>query len=154
MGCHLGRSGWARRVATPLVATAVERLELTESGGILVDDALYAARLAVEIITRRRSNFHVPEDNEKSGLPDRRHQLHRREAILSKSPDAQAPEEVRGSQHCRWRLVGYDATQELWTFRIGSHRVAYLASCPPLTWCLEGLALSEAAPLLASSTEE
>jgi hypothetical protein len=150
MGCHLGRAGWARSVAAPLVATAVERLEREEPGDISVDDTLDAARLALETIAKRSTI----ENSLGCSAQDSGHQLHRRKVALSKIPDAEAAMERQGSSHCRWRLASYDALQELWTFRIGNQRTAYLAGCPPLTWCMEGLALSEAAPPFANASDE
>lgn len=68
-----------------------------------------------------------------------------RAAAVAEALAAAAAESCGGPAQ-RWRLIGYRAAEELWLLRRGSQGLVSLPAPSPLTWCIEGLALSEAAP--------
>lgn len=126
MGCKMGRSGWARAVASPLAAAAAQHL-----GAGAVDDAGLAALVALQAI-----RGHGPRD------------LRSRPSLLQSVAD-----ELPVCLRSRCRLIGYRPWEEVWIIRMSAGRVVQVPGNAPLTWCLEGLALSETLPNLRSESE-
>merc|ERR1712176_1661941 len=128
MGCRLNRVGWARAVAAPLVHAAVDMLAGGELGQNAADDALDAARIVSAVIDgNHRGVGNDPKMAERhlEGL-----QTPRRKDII-----AEGAQSLEYMPRCHWRVVGYDATQELWTLKVGSRNRMYLPAPPPFSWC-------------------
>lgn len=132
MGCRLGRRSWARAVAAPLAEIASKQFDsLNRSNN---DQSALAARHTAAVL----AGAAVPEFK---GAQVSRDSLLSTHATQDEGNDTVAP-----APWMRWRLVGYIATEELWILRIGTRRTVHLAAPPPLTWFMEGLALSETTP--------
>lgn len=129
MGCRLGRPAWARTLAAPLAQTAVRGLMETGCA------AECAARHVAAVLTVGEK-FDV--FSECVG----------RAELLSGSAELQQRSARDRAQMslARWRLSKYVPVDELWIFQLGSHGFVHLLAPPPLTWYLDGLALSETAP--------
>lgn len=132
MACRAGGqlARW-RAVAMPLAEEASRRL----SAECPLDDSAAAARCAAALMSGQAPS---------AGLS------HTRAALFD--PDCHdrngfAP--AAGARRLRWRVVGYRTAEELWALRVGSF-VVCLPAPPVFTWGLEGVALSETAPDLAS----
>ncbi|CAE7309717.1 Lpcat2b, partial [Symbiodinium pilosum] len=129
MGCRLGKPDKAKAIALPLAVAAVNTFTAL---GPQPDDAASSARHMVEILISQE----LPPHEE----PQR---------VLSWETLELKP------SRARWRLVGYRARDEVWLLRRGrgkkgAKRLAALPGPPPLTWCLEGIALAETLPDLAT----
>lgn len=141
MGSRLNRSAWARRLASPLLKAALDFLAVNPGG----DDALGAAeRAAAALIGPLSSQIHRARWPGGRDLPTRRAALAHEQLASTRQPRC-----LRGSS---WRLAGHSPTKELWIFRLGAHRQVLLFGTEPLTWSLEGLALTETLPELSSNT--
>jgi len=135
MGCKMGRGGWARTLTTPLLGLATQQLTAAES----VDDAPAAATMALAALRPAAKALSDTQPLPAESL---------RAAVLAAAARSASQDEAQAGRmpRWRWRLMGYRATEELWLLRHGPHRVVHLPAAAPLTWCPEGLALSETAP--------
>lgn len=141
MGCRLGRSGWASRFAATIAVEAAQR-SAEESAAGAADDSPAAARHTAALLLGRGS-----------GAPEAA-SSQRRAAVFAPLAAEAAELAAPGGdvalalqpRRRQWRVDGYLPLQELWILRLGRRRRGYLAAPPPLTWSLEGIALSESAP--------
>jgi len=136
MGCRIGRPRWARAAARPLAEAAARGLAGAEAPA---DDAHTAAALVGAVLRGGSASWRACQAS--------RLGVTRAEVMAEPSEPGKLPEQKSGSTpRWRWRLAGYRAMEELWLLRCGPRQVASLPAAPPLTWCVEGLALSETAP--------
>lgn len=136
MGCKRGMSAQARAAAAPLAHGAVQQLKGVETA----DDISAAAALCEAVLgcgTQRSTYIDAAMISKGAS----------RSAMLESAmerlrhADADTERLLRG----RWRLVGCHVIEEIWILRHG-RQVVHLPGAPALTWCFEGLALSETAP--------
>jgi len=136
MGCRLGRRGWARSLTAPLAELALEQLNALE----IIDDTALAAKHTAAVL----AGAAIPQF-----LGER---LSRRSLLSTDAASGggatadEGIDVIAPAPYLRWRLVGYIPTEELWVLRIGARQTVHLAAPPPLTWCMQGLALSETTP--------
>eukprot|EP00811_Abedinium_folium_P019797 NODE_2875_length_2128_cov_4.788606.p1 GENE.NODE_2875_length_2128_cov_4.788606~~NODE_2875_length_2128_cov_4.788606.p1 ORF type:complete len:619 (+),score=205.86 NODE_2875_length_2128_cov_4.788606:88-1944(+) len=128
MGCRLGRAAGARAVAKPLAEAAAHGLDGTASA----DDA-------------PRATAHVAAVLAGAATKDVPMEIGRAELLRTNAEAASQPPPPRR----RWRLIDYRPLEELWVVGHGARRLEHLPAPPPLTWCFEGLQLSEAMPDLS-----
>jgi len=131
MGCRIGRPTRARTLAAPLAQSAAQGL----MGTGCADEAA-ARHVAAVLSVAPREDFDV--------FPG----CIGRAELLSGCVEAQQRSTCGRAQLSisRWRLFKYSPVDELWILRLGSHGLVHLPAAPPLTWYLDGLALSETAP--------
>jgi len=141
MGCRLGRTSWAREIAFPLAEAAERQLAAAEA----VDDSPAAARLTLAALASPlRPQALCSVAGAPSPLGSSRAEV-LRNGVKDQTSDSEAIVE-RPPVRCRWRVARYSAIDEIWVLALGSRHLVHLAAPPPLTWCMEGLALSETAP--------
>lgn len=146
MGCKTGHFGKARAVASPLAATAAAWLAPASESccdALMPDDVHLAAKHAAALL--------AGQDATVMQLSKSEAELSRSFAMASSSSEAGSELAARPPRHLKWRLAGYDALDELWRFRIGTRHLALMTAPPPLTFCLEGVALSETWPAVEES---
>jgi len=143
LGCRIGRPAWAQALASPLLQEAGRRATAEASGGA-ADDVPAAVQHATALLASgpmQRASAIVGDrcSPSRASLLD----------CAAVNSETTLPADLSSVRRWRrWRVTGYSAQQELWVLRLGRWRRAYLAAAPPLSWRLEGLALSEAAPKL------
>lgn len=143
MGCSLGRPAWARSIALPLAEVAAAQLSDVDAA----DDAPAAARHTAAAI----SALAHPWSPGGATPPAADFSTGRKQLVGGKFEEAAGADRASWPQQrpgaaTRWRLSGYDPTQECWSLRLGSAAHVNLFAPAPLTWCPEGLALSETVP--------
>jgi hypothetical protein len=131
MGSKIGRRSWAQSVSAPLFEAS--RIQLAKLPRI--DDSDLASVHALTVLKGRCS-----VDAHEGSIS--------RADLLAPTVGNESGQDAAPPRWMRWRLAGYMPLEEVWIFRIGTRRTVHLAAPPPLTWCLEGLALSETAPIL------
>jgi len=135
MGCEVGQSRSACSLALPLAEKAAKLLA-EEDSEQSADDTSRAARYVAAMLAG------VPEIMAKyPGRLPRAELLRRGAEGVAAAQEAHQP--VPSLRWC-WRLVGYRQSEETWILKRGRRSWIQLPAPPPLTWCLEGLALSEA----------
>lgn len=135
MGCEVGQSRSACSLALPLAEKAAKLLA-EEDSEQSADDTSRAARHVAAMLAG------VPEIMAKyPGRLPRAELLRRGSEGVTAAQEAHQP--VPSLRWC-WRLVGYRQVEETWILKRGRRSWIQLPAPPPLTWCLEGLALSEA----------
>lgn len=139
MGCSLGRGRTAQAVAAVLVEEAAARLpEVGTLNNACHSSAELAGavKMAINLFTGTPLHQRGPG---KVPMPASR-------LDAMRSPDnlalgEQLPPTARLRQ---WKIAAYHPAEELWVFQLGAHGMhQYLLAPRPLSWCLEGLALSE-----------
>lgn len=153
MGCELGRARSAHSLASALAAAAAA---LSSSGPVAGgDDALWAlAHTAKALTTVPLAAVRFEVGPAASQYPAAcRHRAVLRCSIAAHEVQlsgdlAKVAATVAPPSRWRWRLAGYRRFEELWVLRRGRNSRLYLPAPMPLTWCLEGVALSEALPNL------
>lgn len=148
MGCKTAHFGKARAVALPLATTAAAWLApASENCGTSLmpdDDVHLAASHAAALLAGQDAKSITLSKPSKT-------KLSRSFATNELSNETGSDQTSRPPRHLKWRFAKYDPLDELWQFRIGTRHLALMMAPPPLTFCLEGLALSETWPALEQS---
>lgn len=148
LGCKLGRVQWARAVAAPLAHEAARRLRSAE---LTADDSDVAAIHTAEVLAGHLGPAAVGDHVSRATIVGMRRRAEQGCAVPTTAEEGSGS--CRAPRGARWRLVAYRPLEELWMLRVGPRHVVNLLAPPPLTWCLEGLALSETAPTVQSEAQ-
>jgi len=138
MGCQAGCQVSGHAVATALACEAALRLADEPNEG-LADDAPLAARHVAKVLGAMVG----PEPLAPAGKLSRAALLKQQE-VTSATAEASDRGDAIASSRMRWKVVSYTPLDEVWILRRGRRREVRLPAAPPITWCFEGLALSEA----------
>jgi len=133
MGCKLGHAHPARALAAPIAQAAARRLDER----MVVDDSARAAALVSIVMNGKTRPVARPANISRAELL----------AYTGSSLDSEVEEE----EAVDWRFVAYRAAEELWVLGQESKNIVFLPAAPSLTWCIDGLQLSEALPSLSGS---
>eukprot|EP00747_Dinoflagellata_sp_TGD_P167867 gnl/TRDRNA2_/TRDRNA2_193114_c0_seq1.p1 gnl/TRDRNA2_/TRDRNA2_193114_c0~~gnl/TRDRNA2_/TRDRNA2_193114_c0_seq1.p1 ORF type:complete len:660 (-),score=108.82 gnl/TRDRNA2_/TRDRNA2_193114_c0_seq1:117-2057(-) len=142
MACKTGQAGTARSSSLALAQAAAHHL--SEMDG--TDDASAAARHVVAALGGPGFSA-VPLSTRMARSP-----LLASSQAATASAESDSSSEADAIPRGRWRIAAYNPLEELWILRLGGGRLVHLPAPPPLTWCIEGVALSETAPELPPAT--